>query len=181
MLITDNNNHPLVKSWIACAASENVNTSRLNDDPYQYDRLVNLDRLYNVIVSRDGLPYYGHFIIKYPNLPSDVARIFARAYKTKLFSDTIPRRFWFSEQKIYENILAQILIDSGIGTLFFTRHSDSVGNEQKWIQFHERFGYPLEHRHGVVFRQHAQNVHYFNVWNSPLDINRNFIERLPNA
>jgi len=181
LLVTDNNNHHLVKKWIECAADDNVNTSKLNDNPYQYDRLIRLHRMYNVIISRNGLPYYGHFVIQYPKLPNDVARIFARAYKTKLFSDPMTRKFWMAERVAYKNALAPLLIDKGIGTLFWTRHAESVGKDTKWERMCHRFGYPLKHKNNIMFRQNIQNVHYFNIWGSPLYINDDFIERLPNA
>ena len=181
LLITDNNNNPLVKSWINCAAAENSETSKLNDNPYQYDLLNKLDRLYTVVVSRNGLPYYGHYIMQYPKLPKDVARIFARAYKTKLFDDKLSKTFWQSEQKVYKDVLAPLLIEKGVGTLFWSRHSDSVGKDMKWAQLCHKFGYPLEHKQKVMFKNNLQNIHYFNIWNSPLPINKTFIEMMPAA
>jgi len=181
LLITDNNNHPLVKSWINCASAENSNTDKLNDNPYQHKLLTNLNRIYNVIISKDGLPYYGHYIMQYPKLPNDVARIFARAYKTKVFNDKLTKTFWKAERNVYKEVLAPILIKRGIGTLFWSRHFDSVGKDLKWSRFTSKFGYPLEHKEKIMFKNNLQNIHYFSLWGSDLPINRSFLNLLPDA
>ena len=178
LTITDNNNHSLVKAFINCAAAENTQTMKLNDNPYQIDQLNRLKRKYNVIISKDGLPYYGHFIIQYPELSSNVARIFARAYKTKLFSDELTRKFFVSENKIYREVLGPLLLEDNIDTLFWSRHFHSVGGiENKWSKFCKIFGYDLFHKEAVTFKGMQQNIHYFKVWNAK-NIDDTFLDKL---
>lgn len=182
LTITDDNNNPLVKAFLNCAAAENTFTKKLNDNPYQLDQLKNIKRNYNIIITKNGLPYYGHFLTQYPELPSNVARIFSRAYKTKLFDDKLSKGFWKAESQAYQSVLAPLLIRKNIDTLFWTRHSDSVGSlENKWLNMCSYFGYDLSHKESILFKGIKQNIHYFKVWGSPNSLNNNFLEYISNV
>lgn len=157
---------------------------KTNDNPYTYKQLKNFKFKYAILWLVKDRPLYGFFIKTYSEIPANVARCYLRQYKIDRINNPLKLSFVAEEHKMYAKYLTPILKKDGIDTMFFTRHVDSVNNEQKFVKgqnVSKRWaGYDIHTELNMLIKGIRQNVHYFNAWQPDKKLDKSFLRYLEN-
>lgn len=182
LYITDNNSDNYVQAFIEEVAEEQVQSSKLVDNPYTYDRLKVFNRNFNILWLYNNKPVYGFFAVKYDKLPSNIIRNYTRMYKLNRQENKLNRSFFFQENKMYSIYFRDILKQNNIDTIFFTRHAATNKadlykwkNKKRTDQFMQLDIKVVE---DIKFRGINQTIYYYNAWQPEKQLNSSFINLL---
>ena len=164
--ISKDPNYPLVKQFIYTASCEENFKPKLQDNPYTFDQMTKLDKTLSIVWHKQNIPCYGYFFTQYPELPSNVLRVFVRAYKTSYYPGNLTRKFYKEEKRILDQMPWDLLLDTKIDTIFWTRHSSQVEREFKWEKYCNQFNYDVYTADNILFKGIKQNIHYCSMFGS---------------
>lgn len=182
LYITDNNYDSYVENFIEDVAEEQIQSSKLIDNPYTYDRLKVFNRNYNILWLYNNKPIYGFFAVKYNKLPGNIIRNYTRMYKLNRHENKLNRSFLFQENKMYSIYFRDILKQNNIDTIFFTRHTaTNKADLNKWKnkKRNEQFmQLDIKVAEDIKFRGINQTIYYYNAWQPEKRLDSSFIDVL---
>lgn len=182
LYITENNNDLYVQEFIFNVSNENIRSSRLTDNPYTFDRLINFNRKYNILWLYKDEPVYGFFAVQYDKLPANIIRLYTRMYKLNRKSNKFTRSFLMQENKMYSIHLKNLFQKNNIDTIFFTRHLNTTSNDlYKWKdkkRVNQFMNVDINIVENVKFRNIDQTVYYYNAWQPEKKLDHSFISLL---
>lgn len=187
LYVTDDPANEVLDEFIWEVVLDGNPPDNLIDNPYTYRKLKalvhsNSFKYALIWLNKDDKPFYGFFCTQYKELPSSVARFYVRMYTIDRQNNPLGLKFIKHEHDMYAKHFVNILEEAGIDTLFFTRHSQAVKDEKKYIlgqQYAKRwYGYDVHNVLNQMFKGIEQNVHYFNAWQPNKPLNTLFLDKL---
>jgi len=171
-----------VELFIQSASLDDRQINNLIDNPYTYNKLKSMKFKYACLwLDKNNIPYIGWFAMQYDNLPSNVLRIFTRYYRLSDYGKA-NYKFLYEEIRLLKEHLKPLLDKDNIDTIFWARHSDTVGRKddlkfEKWSKaFLKPFGLDVYQAKAKI-KGINQHLVYFNAWDNT-EVDHSFLKFL---